>query len=60
MPNTVSLMHVLVIAPGLVYLAGLSAPPPLGVRVALALVAAYALAKHLPRLKPKPEPTKRG
>jgi hypothetical protein len=43
-------MHVLVIAPGLVYLAGLSAPPPPAARLALALVAAYALAKHLPRV----------
>jgi hypothetical protein len=48
--NAVSLMHVLVIAPGLLWLAARTGPPPRGVRLALALVAAYALAKHLPRV----------
>jgi hypothetical protein len=43
-------MHVLVIVPGLLFVASLTVPPPLGLRIALALVAAYALAKHLPRV----------
>lgn len=49
-------MHVLVIAPGLVYLAGLSTPPPAAARAALVLVAAYALARHVPRVLPSYAP----
>lgn len=50
MSKAVSLMHVLVIVPGLLLLASLTVPPPAWVRLALVLVAAYALMKHLPRI----------
>lgn len=51
--NAVSLMHVLAIAPGLLWLSTRTEPLPAWVRLALALVAAYALVKHLPRLLKK-------
>jgi len=46
----VSAMHVAVIAPGLLALSVLDAPPPEWVRWCLRLVALYAVVKHAPRL----------
>lgn len=50
MSKAVSFLHVLVIAPGLLLLASLTVPPPAWARLALVLVAIFALIKHLPHI----------
>lgn len=53
MVSVVSLLHVGVLVPGLLYLASLDSPPPAWLRAAAAVAAAAALVKHAPRLKPR-------